>query len=431
MTPSCESQPIDWSATYGRLAGAVPDLAAAATPIVTGFEVCLDRIIDLHAVAPSLSLLDEPGARGLFAELMARVQRGRGGELLVSDWPDGPAFLDPATLPDGIAIGGTSAQAAWTLAEMGAPAVLALGDAGSDELSVLHPGIGIVTAAGLLGSSLDRRPSPTGKPAHYILEYTAGRPLLGITPERSTRIIVRFADEELQTDALFDAWITAHGHRLRAGLLSSPNTVPFGEFPAALDRLTTTARAWRRAGLVEVHLELAAFPWPGACEATLERLGPEVTSIGLNQNELGALVPGDHPVAQADELSRRYGIGRLVVHADGWALAITHGDPAIEFDALATGCLVAAARAAAGEPPNRPRLPLGARFGSLPAPSVGRLADGRSVVCVAAPYLSNPRSTVGLGDSFAAGSLLVHSIPDYRPRLTAAGSPIPSTPPER
>ncbi len=124
------ASPIDWAGAYDRLAAEVPAIAAAATTLVTGFAACLDRRVDLHAVAPTLAGRSEAGARHLFAELMARARAGRGGELLADDWPDGAAFLDPHTLPDGMAIGGTSAQAAWTLAAIGAPSLLALGEAG-------------------------------------------------------------------------------------------------------------------------------------------------------------------------------------------------------------------------------------------------------------------------------------------------------------
>lgn len=407
----------NWPLAYARLAAEVPAVVAAATRLVTGFAVCLDRRIDLHVVAPLLADHPDDGARHLFAELMARAEAGRGGEMLVEDWSEGPAFLDPHTLPGGMAIGGTSAQAAWTLAAIGAPSLLALGEVGPGELAALHAGIGLAESETTVGSPKRRWPALRDKPAHYIVEYTAGRPLPGFVPERSTRIIVRFADEALHEDATFDRWVAANGHQLRVGLLSSPNTVPLAELPPVLDRLSDAARAWRRAGLSIIHLELGAYPWPGTLDATLARLAPDVTSIGLNQNELRGLVPGEAPLSQADELSRRLGVGRLVVHADGWALAITRGDAAVELDALAMGCLLAAARAEAGQPSPNPRVPCRAKFEALPAPSLSSLPDSRQVVCVAAPYLERPASTVGLGDSFTAGCLLVHSIANHSPIL--------------
>jgi ADP-dependent phosphofructokinase/glucokinase len=44
---------------------------------------------------------------------------------------------------------------------------------------------------------------------------------------------------------------------------------------------------------------------------------------------------------------------------------------------------------------------------------------GWSVVSCPAPYLKHPRSTVGLGDSFTAGTMLIHSQGAYRPVLAA------------
>lgn len=416
---------IDWPSAYDRLAADVPAIVGEATRLVTGFAVCLDRRIDLHAIAPLLADHPAPGAHRLLTELMARAKAGRGGEMLMDDWPEGPAFLDAHTLPGGMAIGGTSAQAAWTLAAIGAPSLLALGEVGPGELAALHAGIGLAESETAVGSPKRRWPALSDKPAHYIIEYTAGRPLPGFVAERSTRIIVRFADEALHTDAMFDRWVAANGHQLRVGLLSSPNTVPLDELPPVLERLAEAARAWRKAGLSVVHLELGAYPWPGTLDATLARLAPEVTSIGLNQNELRGLVPGDDPLAQADELSRRLGVDRLVVHADGWALAVTRGDAVVEMDALAMGCLLAAARAEAGHPSPHPRVPHGARFEPLPAPSLSALPDGRRVACVAAPYLERPASTVGLGDSFTAGCLLIHSIANHRPVLGSSSLAAP------
>lgn len=417
---------IDWARAYDRLVDGIPTVVADATRLVTGFAVCLDRRIDLHAVAPILADRPEVGAQRLFAELMARAKAGRGGEMLVGDWPDGPSFFDPHTLPGGTAIGGTSAQAAWTLAAIGAPSLLALGEVGPEELAALHAGIGLAESETTVGSPRRRWPALHDKPAHYIVEYTAGRSLPGFVAERSTRIIVRFADEALHEDAMFDRWVAANGHQLRAGLLSSPNTIPLAELPVALERLSGAARAWRRSGLSVVHLELGAYPWPGTLDATLESLAPEVTSIGLNQNELRGLVPGDDPVEQADELSRWLGVDRLVVHADGWALAVTRGDAGVEMDALAMGCLLAASRAEAGQPSLRPHVPHGASFDPPPAPPVAQLSDGRRVVCVAAPYLERPASTVGLGDSFTAGCLLIHSIVDHQPVLGLADMAAPA-----
>ena len=405
-----------WRNAYDVLASAVPGFAADARPLLTGFAACVDKLIDLHAVASALSR--EPGGQKFFAELMTRAQAGRGGEVLI-DWPAGPQFLDPFVKPGGTAIGGTSAQAAWTLACLGAPVIMALADRSARQLTPLHPDVKLIGDNGALVAASDVWPAGEGKPAHYIVEYFAGRPLPGFTPDRSTRIIVRFADEDLEYDALFERYGRALGIGGGAALLSSPNCVSADRLPQALEFMASFALAWKDAGMT-VHLELGEYPLPGTLEATLQRMGGSVTSIGLNFNELHSI--GVDPAAletQMTGFAERHGLSRLVVHADPWALALTREDPERELDALAMGCLLASARAEAGKPVAKPHAPAAATFTQPPRPPISQCArSGWHVVCCAAPFLRHPASTVGLGDTFTAGTMLVHARPQ-RPAVLA------------
>jgi ADP-dependent phosphofructokinase/glucokinase len=405
--PDSRSQAL-WRDAYEAVAAAASGYAAAARPMLTGFAACVDKRVDLHAIAPALS--QEEGGQTFFAELMTRAKAGRGGEVLI-DWPTGPQFLDRFAKPDGIAIGGTSAQAAWTFACLGAPVVMPLSDRSARQLA----------------------------PLHRDVEYTAGRPLPGFTPDRSTRIIVRFADEDLEDDALFERYGRALGVGAGVALLSSPNCVSADRLPKALELMASFALAWKEAGMT-VHLELGEYPVPGALEATLRRMAGSVTSIGLNFNELRSI--GVDPAAleaQMTSFAERHRLTRLVVHADLWALALTREDPERELDALAMGCLLASARAEAGRPVAKPHAPAAAMFAQPPRPPISEHdGSGWRVVCCAAPFLRNPASTVGLGDTFTAGALLVHACPP-RPAVlankagllaqsAAAGSPTAGVP---
>ncbi len=405
-----------WRDAYDAVASAVPGFAADARPMLTGFAACVDKRIDLHAIAPALGR--EQGGQEFFAELMTRAKAGRGGEVLI-DWPAGPQFLDRFATPVGTAIGGTSAQAAWTFACLGAPVVMALSDRSARQLAPLHRDVKLIGDGGALVSAGDVRPAGAGKPAHYIVEYTAGRPLPGFTPDRSTRIIVRFADEDLEDDPLFERYGRALGVGAGVALLSSPNCVSADRLPKALELMASFALAWKEAGMT-VHLELGEYPVPGALEATLRRMAGSVTSIGLNFNELRSI--GVDPAAleaQMTSFAERHRLTRLVVHADPWALALTREDPERELDALAMGCLLASARAEAGRPVAKPHAPAAAMFAQPPRPPISE-RDGSEwrVVCCAAPFLRNPTSTVGLGDTFTAGALLVHACPP-RPAVLA------------
>ncbi|MDR3376638.1 MAG: ADP-dependent glucokinase/phosphofructokinase [Ancalomicrobiaceae bacterium] len=402
---------IDWTRAYADLAADIRRLAANARPLVAGFAACVDKRLDLHVVAPALAETTDPAAQHFLAELLSRAKAGRGGEILV-DWPEGPAFLDQFAGPDAASLGGTSAQAAWTLARIGAPVVLALGDRSAGQLSVLDPGIRLTTADGRLQAPTECTPEPGGKLAHYILEYTAGRPLPGCVPARSTRIIVRFADEAVEHDADFQAYIRGHAGQFGAGLLSSPNTVPLDQLGGVLDVLVASVSDWRTAGIDFIHWELGGFPWPGTRDLCIGRLAGHVSSIGLSLSELREVMGTDEPTdRQALRLAMQCHICRVVVHADEWALAVTRGDAERERRALMAGCLIAAARADRGLPIATPTVPRAGVFAPPPYPTAADLGDGWHMASCASPYLRHPKSCLGLGDSFTAGTLLIHAQP--------------------
>jgi len=96
----------------------------------------------------------------------------------------------------------------------------------------------------------------------------------------------------------------------------------------------------------------------------------------------------------------------LCVHADTWALAITKGDPHRELEALLCGCLLASARAQRGEPCRPTGVPANAEFHDPPLETFSKSGE-RFIVCCASPYLERPVATIGLGDTFLAGTLLV------------------------
>jgi ADP-dependent phosphofructokinase/glucokinase len=414
--PRAHPDAAAWHAAYAAMARELPQLAALARPLVAGFAACVDKRIDLHALAPALAGHADPSARRFLDELLARAAIGRGGEIAV-DWPEGPAVLDGFALHGGTAVGGTSAQAAWTHVKLGAPAILALADHSAGQLAVLDPRIQIVDGGCLMPVAAVRARG-TGKPAHYIVEYTAGRPLLGLVPARSTRVIVRFADEDIEHDAAFVTHVRHHARDCGAALIASPNALPPERLPLVLDEMARAADAWRAAGTDFVHLEFGDFAIPGTGELTLAWLAPHVTSVGLNLNELRGLmeVQGQPVERLAVALGERLGVARVVVHGDAFALAVTRGDAWRECEALLAGCLVASARAASGSPCARPAMPDQAVLSTAPAPAVSTVA-GWSVACCPAPYLAAPASTVGLGDSFTAGTLLIHSLPPRTPML--------------
>lgn len=402
----------EWSARYDALARALPvgpDEAArfAAAPFLFGMNICVDARVDLSDPAAMAVLTGAPEgspAHGLAREILARVGRGVGGEVRF-DWAEGPDWLR-GRMPFRPALGGTGPQAAAVLARLGAPAAIPLEDRTVPMLALIPPGVLIADGGAWVGAA-DVAPCRDPVAEIYIFEYTAGRPVAGVVPPRSSRIIVRFSDRGIQRDPAFEAMAARLAARAPAALVSGLNDEPVENVGAAGRHVFGLARSWREAGLATIHFELAGYVSQAVVAEALELARGAVTSLGMSHSELKAMDPtAEDPTAAMVALGDRLGLDRVCVHADGWAAAVTLGDPDVERDALMAGCLAASARAAAGMPVAAPAVDPRARFEALPFPERARLGRWNFVAC-ASPYLDAPATTLGLGDSFTAGCLLV------------------------
>lgn len=408
-----------WPEAYTALIERLPDLAREARLTMGGFSACVDVYLALREAAPALRR-DAAGtpAAAMLDELERRALAGIGGELAV-DWPEGPAWID-RRISGRRAIGGTSVQAATMLAMLGAPALVALEDRSEAQLDVIHPDVIIATPDRLMRCA-DIVPAGQGKPAHYIFEYAAGDLIDGQPSPRSSRVIVRFDHKPLEHDPDFVSLSTSLAATAGAGILCGFNEMPPDGALADVKYAAEVARGWQAAGLGLVHMELGDFPDPSMRALTIEWLTPVVTSVGMSLSELHGLVGTDlTPEAAALSIADSFGLDRVCIHADPWAFAVTRGDPERETEALMTGCLLASARAAAGYFTVPASLPDNARFTSPPLP-FSLQQHGWSIACCPAPYLERPAATIGLGDTFLAGTLLrlgAKASPSVGPEMT-------------
>jgi ADP-dependent phosphofructokinase/glucokinase len=401
---------IRWRATYLDVAERLRAGASAARPVLTTSNASVDAVF--HVDAARLSRLTAAGdGDGIGAELaarvLARITGGRGGELLTR-WPGGPEWIMTVLgPPDRYQLGGSGPQASWALATVGAPSVLALEDRSAEQLAVIDPrtGIcadGVVVAAGsVVGSG-----TPTKLP-HCILEFTAGTRCGTLTVPRSSRIILRFGDEPIERDEQFFHMAPALAASAGAALLSGLNSLPDD---ASNDRqwLVALFRLLSRAGLSVIHHELGEF-------STLARLRQAAdlglgNSLGLSLSELFMLTEsrGD-PCLLAHQVANQYGASRVIVHADHWALAVHRSDPKHQESVLLAGNAFAAARARHGEP-TAVLEPAEEATYSDDLPPSDALDNGWQATCVPTPHLRQPKGTIGLGDTFTAGTLLAESL---------------------
>ena len=362
-----------WRDVYLTVAEHLVSQASQARPVLTGTSACVDavfgidaerlgRLLARPAAASASASADDVAGGELVNRVLGRIVAGRGGELLTR-WPGGPAWicalLGP---PDRHQVGGTGPQASWALAAVGGRSVLALADRSPGQLAVIDPRTGLCADGAIVpAGALAPSGQPTKRP-HCILEFTAGTSCGDLTLPRSSRIILRFGDEPIECDEQFLAMTPALAAAAGAGLVSGLNGLAGdGSHHDGTERawLSALVRAWSDAGLAVIHHELAEFPTPWGLRAAAT-MSP-VTSLGLSLSELFTLTGsrGD-PRLLAREVAGLSGAGRVIVHADDWALAVHRGAPHQEDvrhtrDVLLAGNALAAARARAGQPGRHPR----------------------------------------------------------------------------
>ena len=142
----------DWTGRYDACAADISGSAARAPLTLTGFSACVDAVYTVDArmldTLTHVASRDHTGLETAFARaILERIAEARGGELF-RKWDEGPAWAENLLgSPTRLQVGGTGPQAAWALAILGAPSVLALRDRSADQLSVLHPAISNAVSA--------------------------------------------------------------------------------------------------------------------------------------------------------------------------------------------------------------------------------------------------------------------------------------------
>ncbi len=394
-----------WDKAYADLLRRLSELIQETRPTICGLSTFLDGYVRLHEAERLLNAQEGTPQAVLARELFRRANAGIGGEFYL-DWPEGAVWLEKNLQIQDWGLGGTGAQAAQMLAILGAPALMSLEDRSERQLSVIHPDVLVATKGGLIRCG-ELSPAQGRKPAHYIFEFTAGTQVGSIIPTRSSRTIVRFYDERLDNDSDFIRESIQRAADCGAGILSGFNEIGDQNLEESLQEAVTLAQAWRDRGLKTIHLEIGDYATDKARERALQVLGEVITSLGMSYSELHGLCNGKQDaINRAYELCESFHLSRLCVHADTWALAITTGDPQRELEALLCGCLLASTRAECGRPCRPASVPASAKFYSPPWEMFRKSGD-RFIVSCASPYLERPVATIGLGDTFLAGTLLI------------------------
>ena len=369
-----------------------------------GISACVDARVEMHDIQLLLDAPADTPAGRLAALLLSRVARGVGGEVRF-DWPEGPAWLRERLRPR-YALGGTGPQAAWVLGELGVRSLVALEDRYAAMLSQIPAGVLLAEKGSLKGADAVTASGPH-IPEIFILEFTAGRAIGAVVPPRSSRVIIRFCDRGIQHDEDFETVSRRLAPSAAAGLLAGLNDEAADNVGIASRHVFALSRDWKAAGLATIHFELAGYASQQAVKQLLGHARGAITSLGMSYSELLDLNPSaHHPMEALIALGEQLDLRRVCVHSDTWAAAVTLNDRQEEELALMAGCAIASARAANGAPARDITISPAAEFHPLPFQTPIRKGRWTFVAC-ASPYLDKPVTTLGLGDSFTAGCLLV------------------------
>lgn len=391
-----------WREQYQALVPRLTGFAQNLPLTLCGLATCTDAYLRLAEAEALFSSRNEKAVL-LGRALQQRAAAGIGGELFL-DWPQAEEWIADNLPISSWGLGGTGAQAAQALTLLGGRALITLEDRTERQLSVIHPHVLVATEKGW-EKRVDLKASGSSKPAHYIFEFSTGEMIGTERAKRSTRVIVRFADDRLDRDPAFARESVTLATQAGAAVICGFNEVPPASLPAELEYTNELLSAWRAEGLSAIHLELGGYEDIPLRDQVLGALGPLVSSLGMSHSELREF-GSDDVASLARKLQTGLGLSRLCIHADTWALVVTNRDPDRELEALMCGCLLAASRAYAGQVAVPAGVPPDAVFYDPPYPSINRMNDGW-LVCCPAPHLQQPKATIGLGDTFLAGTLLV------------------------
>lgn len=398
-----------WRAQYEAVAQAQPDLVRDAGPVVAGFSATTDALHRIDARSLGRLLGDERTSSSALDEgrltLRSWVSAGRDGELFIDDEGAASGLVDLVGAPSKIQCGGTAVQACWGWSSVGLSPILALCSRNALQLSVAPERTMVFESGRLVPIVEIDAIDDSIPPSNHVLEFEKGVKAQGIEVKRSSRITVVFRRKRLQLDHDFFAHAAEHVSG-GVGLVSGLNGLGRRR-EEVVPLIAHAARGWQEHGARLVHLELAEYSGSEELAEVLDLLGGAVTSVGMNADELARLVGSGSPPKLAGEFALAHRLERVVVHGDRWALSVHRGDPGRERLGLLAGCLAAASRAERGSPSAIWSVPEAAKFADPDLNSWNH--DGLRTTIVSSPYLASPRSTIGLGDTFVSGDLLVHS----------------------
>lgn len=325
------------------------------------------------------------------------------------------------------ALGGTSAQGSAALASVGMPVVMQISDRSPQVCRLLdYPAISMISPEGkpvpVMKMVSDRPPVE-----HFILQYDHGDVVrIGQTEHiipTSNRLIMDFDDlhKTLPVDPYFLEYLEAHAAEISSYNISGFNAIV--SLPVLEQTVARMAEHYRRIKERNLqcilYLESAHYLNPESRHMVYSGFAPTLDILGMNEEELADLAQAhgqtlilqnlDSLLDTLEKVHQAYPARGLVVHAKDYS--IYYGWPREGVDmaqALCYGNLLAGTRARIGHYASledcqgtlaMPLSPAGLAL----AEQMPARHSRRTVNIVPSRYLEKPMTTIGLGDTFAAG----------------------------
>ena len=325
-----------------------------------------------------------------------------------------------------LALGGTAAQGSAALGAFGFPVCVHITDACKEVCDLMHyEGTRAITQKGMV--SLPEAASEEIPVSHFILQFPKGDVIhIGgeeCTIPSSNRMILFYDKMQKEVPfnkAFFSYWESGEHHP--ASLLFSGFDAVIDEAIAEkkIDRMKTFfERVKEHTPDVKGYLEGAFYMNPKVKEMLFSRLGPLMSAVGMNEEELAAQLERlnkkadlDHMegiLEALDELIRVFSFRGIVLHSKDYALYYGEEMEGCDIEAgLTMGNLMASTRARVGhygtaeEAEETLLLPL-SETGLRLHEECEQIRTDKSLILVPSRYLEKPKYTIGLGDTFVAG----------------------------
>ncbi|NOZ82417.1 MAG: hypothetical protein GXN98_01155 [Euryarchaeota archaeon] len=309
---------------------------------------------------------------------------------------------------DAVAVGGQAGQMALTASRLGVRCYLH--SEPSSRLRELFRGLEVLVgdAGGLV--RVDELEGDAELPVHYVIELRAGDVHFGFRVPSHTRFIASHdsAAFTLKLNPSYLEHLTAELRHIPKACVSGFHLVE-GRHASRLREAARLIEEWRED--LYIHTELGQFSSSRTLEMFRRHVLPLVDSAGFNEVELRQLT-GEEELGGALAAAAQE-VERAVFHTSQYALCLAspQDHPKQLRAALQFGTLLASYRAVHGVPPDM----RGLEGFSTPKPDSAALQVyrrlrrqlGERLCFVPALTTPAPRHTVGLGDTFAAGFVLV------------------------